>query len=156
MEYKICKICNQNKDINLFYFKNRLKNIRQYFCKACYKEYRKTHYPKYYQINKDKISKQVKDETKRRVTRVMSDLLQYLKDKSCKDCGISDRMVLEFDHLKDKKYSICALIRSKAWKDILPEINKCDVVCANCHRKRTLERGNFTRYRLLKEHESKK
>jgi hypothetical protein len=36
----------------------------------------------------------------------------------------------------------------KSWEAILLEIAKCEVVCANCHRRRTLLRGGYRRTRV--------
>jgi hypothetical protein len=52
-------------------------------------------------------------------------------------------MVLEFDHLGDKLFTIGANLRDRNWQSLLDEIAKCEVVCANCHRRRTaLRRGS--------------
>jgi hypothetical protein len=65
---------------------------------------------------------------------------EYLASASCVDCGIEDFAVLEFDHRDPslKKDNVSYLVRQAvSWKTILDEIAKCDVVCANCHRRRT-------------------
>jgi hypothetical protein len=54
-------------------------------------------------------------------------------------------MVLEFDHLRDKEFSISKGLVDRNWQSVLDEIAKCDVVCANCHRRRTAKRGGFAR-----------
>jgi hypothetical protein len=36
-------------------------------------------------------------------------------------------------------------LRDRNWDDVLAEMAKCDVVCANCHRRRTARRGGFLR-----------
>jgi len=56
------------------------------------------------------------------------------------DCGESNPLVLDFDH-KDpnkKSFTIGSVAR-KGWslEVLYKEIDKCDVVCANCHRIRT-------------------
>jgi L-lysine 2,3-aminomutase len=68
--------------------------------------------------------------------------LAELKEKAgCKDCGVKNHIVLDFDHLKDKKYNISRMIHDGfSWKAILKEIEKCEVVCSNCHRIRTHNR----------------
>ena len=72
-------------------------------------------------------------------------LMAYFRDHPCADCGETDPVVLEFDHLRDKKFVIAAGIRNRNWNDVLDEIAKCDVVFANCHRRRTAKRGGFLR-----------
>ena len=68
-------------------------------------------------------------------------MLEYLRTHACVDCGETDLLVLEFDHLRDKKYNIAEMInRDFTWASILREIEKCEVVCANCHRRRTYTR----------------
>lgn len=60
---------------------------------------------------------------------------EYLKDKCCARCGETDYILLEFHHRDPalKEYTI-AVMMSYSWDIILTEIEKCDVMCANCHR----------------------
>lgn len=81
----------------------------------------------------------------------MAYLLAYFKEHPCKDCGEGDPLVLEFDHLGDKSFSIGSCLTRYPWQAILDEMAKCDVVCANCHRRRTARRGGFRRFRLALE-----
>jgi hypothetical protein len=56
----------------------------------------------------------------------------------CVDCGEKNHIVLDFDHIRDKKYNVSRMIHDGfSWKAIMREIQKCEVVCANCHRIRT-------------------
>ena len=57
------------------------------------------------------------------------------------------RTVLEFDHLRDKTSNVSYLIGSGQLKRVKQEIAKCEVVCANCHRRRTARRGDWYRHR---------
>jgi hypothetical protein len=71
-------------------------------------------------------------------------LIDYLRTNPCADCGESDPIVLEFDHVRDKAFAIGPQLSQRNWKSILDEIEKCEVVCANCHRRRTAtRRGTF-------------
>ena len=72
-------------------------------------------------------------------------LIDYFVEHPCLDCGETDPVVLEFDHLRDKEFGISSGIRDRNWQAVLAEIDKCDVVCANCHRRRTAKRGGFAR-----------
>lgn len=59
----------------------------------------------------------------------------------CVDCGINDPDVLEFDHRdpSQKSFTIGSSSGVGGTRErLLDEINKCDVRCANCHRKRTV------------------
>jgi hypothetical protein len=68
--------------------------------------------------------------------------LREIKEASgCVDCGESNHIVLDFDHIKNKKYNISRMIHDGfSWAAIKKEIAKCEVVCANCHRIRTHDR----------------
>ena len=66
-------------------------------------------------------------------------VLAYLADHPCVDCGEQDVVVLEFDHLRDKKANVSALVAgASGLEHVFAEIEKCEVVCANCHRRRTM------------------
>ena len=77
-------------------------------------------------------------------------LVEYLSERTCIDCGNDDWRVLEFDHLPEytKKFDISKAIAgsTRSWNSILKEIEKCEVICANCHRIRTGIRGDFKRF----------
>lgn len=70
--------------------------------------------------------------------RVMSIKLE----RGCVDCGYkSHSAALEYDHLPgtDKKFCV-SLCYHRTWDEVVDEIAKCEVVCANCHRIRSTER----------------
>ena len=66
-------------------------------------------------------------------------LAQQIKEKNpCNICGETRFYCLDFHHRnpKAKKDTVCNLIRHGYCTDIvLEEINKCDIICSNCHRK---------------------
>lgn len=64
--------------------------------------------------------------------------ISSLKSKACQDCGKNyPPEAMDFDHREDKKFGISDMW-SHSRDRVLEELKKCDVVCANCHRKRTL------------------
>lgn len=72
-------------------------------------------------------------------------VLEYLKTHPCVDCGISNPVVLEFDHVRgEKKKAVTDLVPRNSIEVIQKEIDKCEVRCANCHRIKTAkERGYY-------------
>lgn len=66
-------------------------------------------------------------------------IIQQAKDKPCADCGVKYiPFVMHFDHRDPStKFRNVSLMGSYSKERILAEIAKCDVVCANCHAKRT-------------------
>jgi transcription elongation factor Elf1 len=104
------------------------------------KAYQKEHYKnnKDYYKSKAKVAKLAQREWNRsfvhRVKRIFG----------CADCGESDSVILEFDHVKgEKRANIADMVHRPLCIDsIKKEIRKCEVRCANCHRRKTHERRN--------------
>jgi len=70
-------------------------------------------------------------------------MAQYKLDAGCADCGYNEHPhALDFDHVEEKEFNV-SQGQDKSYKILKEEIAKCDVVCANCHRIRTAERGGF-------------
>ena len=69
----------------------------------------------------------------------------YKKTLSCSKCPENHPACLDFHHRnpKEKEASISQIATKKGWgmKKIIKEISKCDVLCANCHRKLHYRRG---------------
>lgn len=85
-------------------------------------------------MTEKELAQKIKQQYKRK-------LAEIKKASGCVDCGEQNHIVLDFDHLRDKKYNISRMIHDGfSWKAIMREINKCEVVCANCHRIRTYQR----------------
>jgi hypothetical protein len=64
---------------------------------------------------------------------------QFLIGSACVDCGLKDILVLEFDHVSEKQAHVPQLARwGCSLKRLKREIARCEVRCANCHRRRTI------------------
>lgn len=73
-------------------------------------------------------------------------IIKAAKSRPCADCGRQyPSYVMQFDHLRDKDFSIGQRGRNRSRRLLLAEIEKCDVVCANCHAERTHQRGQAAR-----------
>jgi|CXWL01.1.fsa_nt_gi hypothetical protein len=109
---------------------------------------RKEYHAKYmkevwYPKNKEKHISYVR-KNKKRVTEFIE---QYKRARSCSDCGFPGKefpYVLDFDHVGSgtiKKFNIGSWSHTVlSIEAIEQEIKKCELVCANCHRKRTFSK----------------
>ena len=73
----------------------------------------------------------------------------YLKQHPCVVCGESDPILLEFDHVdaKNKDNEISGLISTSTNINILvEEIKKCQVLCSNCHQRKTSKEFKHWKY----------
>jgi hypothetical protein len=138
-----CAKCGQTKPAEQFAEKGR--GLRQAYCRPCQAQYRKEHYERHRRKYIDKAAARTRAERDWR-TRWLT---VYLAALGCADCGERDPVVLEFDHVRGtKSFSISSALVAVPFHLILREIGKCDVVCANCHRRRTARRAGHLRTRF--------
>lgn len=140
---KKCNRCNLDKPYDQFYKRSALKDGYQKLCKVCKAIMDKKRY-----AQPEVKEKQYKSSKNRRVLNRQR-LYDFMKDKKCIKCGEIDIACLHFDHRnpEEKKFNI-ANLSSLAWETVMNEINKCDILCANCHCKRTAKQFNW--YKDLK------
>lgn len=138
---KYCTKCNKSKDLSEFRPNSRKKDGYQHYCIECDKEYQK----EWYKANSEKAKRRAKIHNKVNIKRNKDFIIDYLKKNPCAHCGESDIVVLEFDHLSNKEYGIATLANSSLEK-IKTEISKCQVLCANCHKRKTAK--DFNWYKL--------
>jgi len=104
------------------------------------RKYQREWYKRNRELQKQRVAEQ---RAKRRLV-CDSWVAGYLKSHPCVDCSESDIVVLDFDHLRDKSYAISYLIKEGLLDKLKIEIGKCEVRCANCHRRKTArESGNW-------------
>lgn len=98
-------------------------------------EYKRRWNKEYYRKHK----KQEIERVRKRKTRIKEWLKNYKKELSCSKCGENHPACLEFHHLdKTKKdFIISGVVQKKGYSKtkIMSEIEKCIVLCANCHKK---------------------
>jgi hypothetical protein len=102
----------------------------------------------YASLDKDRIAAIVARNEHKRQTN-MYRICAYLSTRTCIDCGEGDVRVLEFDHVRGVKKASVSGLTSYTWHVIQEEIDKCEVVCSNCHKKRTHAQLNYRDYRPI-------
>jgi hypothetical protein len=136
-----CGRCRRQKPLEDFAWRRKARGQRDNYCRPCRAAYKQEHYA----ANKQRYIDSAHRRRKRVVAERVAYLVSFLREHPCVDCGEADPIVLEFDHLRDKKFDIGKGLRDREWQSVLDEMAKCDVVCANCHRRRTARRGGFIR-----------
>ncbi len=144
-ENRTCSKCKLTKDATECAFRDKSKGTRHSFCLECGRIFGRNHYAK-------NVPYYVKKAGARRhilVNEINEKLFDYLENHPCVDCGENDPIVLEFDHVRGKKsYNVSAMGWSVlSWASLLREIAKCEVRCANCHRRKTAERHSSYRHK---------
>lgn len=132
-QQKTCSGCRVAKPVTEFNFKNRSAGVRHSYCRECGKKITRSHYRR---NKRAYLDRNARSKLKNR------ELVRRVKSRPCADCGVQyPYYVMDFDH-RDGETKIFGLnaIDRMTLPGILREIEKCDVVCANCHRERTQRR----------------
>lgn len=140
---KRCVTCHGIKSAENFAVRRASKDGLQPRCRQCAREY--------YAANIVRMSATSAARIERNRAQNRRQLVAYFAEHPCVDCGEADIRVLDFDHREgvEKKANIARMLASLSWKAILTEIDKCDVRCSNCHRRRTSERGSWWRQEVF-------
>lgn len=130
--FRSCGRCGLS--LPLIEFSRHPSRGHQHWCKTCFRAY--------FRARGELHRKQSKAAKRRRRQRARSFVDEYLRSHPCVDCDTSDPLVLEFDHQRDKRSGISELLAA-GWSlaRLQKEMALCEVVCVNCHRRRTAQRS---------------
>lgn len=140
MNTKQCNKCKAIKNISEFNRNKSRKDGHHSICRICMKLYLQSHYKNNTEYYKNKS---------RKAEQLSHHIITSIKSNTpCNDCGkYYDPICMDFDHVNplDKSFGICGSFKSLGLSllKILKEIEKCDVVCSNCHRLRTKTRNGW-------------
>ena len=150
---RVCTRCGKRKKMEQFPRHKRAKYGRAERCKVCHRELNK----EYRQKNPEKVKKSVanwvaknpekaKAGQARRSKRYWAKYTAWYKslkaERECARCGEDHPACLDFHHRdpSTKVESVAVMVRERYSREkILAEIEKCDCICANCHRKEHYE-----------------
>ncbi len=137
---KICTRCKRSLSLDVFNFKNKVQNKRHAWCRSCRNEQQMEHR----RTPEGKARERGWRKALRRSNRQI--IWDYLSTHPCVDCGEPDPIILQFDHLKDKKYTVCQMPWTNGADTIQQEIAKCEIRCANCHIRKTAKDFGHWKY----------
>lgn len=127
-----CYDCHLPKAEEEFGWKSEPKGMRLGRCKECRRAYDNA----WHAANRPRRTAIINASNRRGRARVTQTLRDYKAQRGCADCGETDPIVLEFDHLDGKEFTIGSH-RVMSMPKIWLEVAKCEVVCSNCHKRRT-------------------
>lgn len=139
---RTCTTCKITKEDSEYFFRDKKTGRLHSQCKQCYSLKRRTNWELYYNKHGSKYRENAVKRSARLKAKLRLQMLDYLSDKSCVICGYSDSRALEFDHINPNSKTIGiakAMSDIWSWNRILEEIDKCQILCANCHKIKTAE-----------------
>lgn len=107
----------------------------QHWCRECFREY--------FRQRGDLHRRQSAEAKRKRLAIGRRLLLDHLGAHPCADCA--EPVVLEFDHVGEKVGEVSVLLERASLQAFRAEMERCEVVCANCHRQRTAARAGWRR-----------
>jgi hypothetical protein len=126
MEIKHCNKCGKDKPISEFGKNKSKKDGLQTMCKECVRAYGKLHYATHKEdyINRNRSYREHNREW-------LNSIKSQLK---CSICGEDRIWCLDFHHTNpsEKEGSVSHMIQAP--NKLKSELEKCIVLCANCHR----------------------
>lgn len=139
---KYCAGCRQDKHESEFASSNRQRGTLQKRCKACVRQYDsiRTKRPSYL-LRKRMLQRAIRTRNQRFVQ-------QYIEKSGgcCKHCPEIRRPCLQFHHKNraTKRGNVADMIRRGVGLAVLKkELDKCDILCANCHCMQTASSQNW-------------
>jgi hypothetical protein len=128
---KVCKKCNIEKELSEFSKRTKCNDGYNIYCKECdYTWNRKSYYKTSKSRNKYLIDR------RRRLAQERNELIRSMGLK-CNVCGFDHPASLDFHHRDPKdKFKDISVLKWSGCSDetFIKEIEKCDVLCSNCHR----------------------
>lgn len=156
---RICRTCSEEKEKKEFH-------VGRASCKNCTNRIEREKYNsnkektlvrcrKYYKNNKEKKAEyhfrnreknllEFRIRGKQRRDENSEILWQFLLDHPCIVCGEEDPVKLEFDHLDNQKKNFnVGEGRNLNSSKVIEEISKCQILCSNCHKRKTIKDRNW-------------
>lgn len=132
---KRCARCESVQALSNFRSSSKSKTGVTSYCKPCEKQYAQTSH-------------------QNRAVTIKRWIFNYLKEHSCVDCGDTEVLSLDFDHIQGRKRFNIAhafMIKNMTIDKLKTEVAKCDVRCRKCHVIKTHIDNNSWKYQMYLE-----
>lgn len=135
---KKCYRCQSDKPLEDFNKDRSRADGLCIYCRDCSRSFTRA----YYHNNRTTQRRRIADSRATRKAVAVQAVGDYLSNHPCVDCGERDIVVLDFDHVRGTKIADVGYLISTGYAldKIEAEISKCEVRCANCHRRKTASR----------------
>lgn len=126
---KICRTCSEEKSVSEFRKDKSQRDGYRTECKICSRLYHQAAYT-------IKYGEAARARSRTKHSEIGKLISEYKVECGCKLCSEKESVCLEFHHLDStqKDFEVSAS-RTRSWVKIQAEIEKCVVLCSNCHRK---------------------
>lgn len=133
-----CLKCGEIKPAAEFPTRPGVSRRHHTWCRSCFSLYKAARHQRLGRTERERI----KRTNRLRAAASRAKIIAYLQEHPCVDCGEKDTVVLDFDHVRGEKVAnVSSLVNGGyPWATIQAEIEKCDVRCANDHRRATKRR----------------
>lgn len=128
---KTCNKCHKDLPLSEFAINKEKKDGLSTFCKECHRALSKIHY----QQNKAKYLSKAKFHGQRTYAENRDKINKLKSTAGCLYCNEADPACLDFHHANNDKVFSISNRKYCSWKKLSAEIDKCEIVCSNCHRK---------------------
>lgn len=128
---KWCSRCERTRPASAFYRNKRRRDGLQTYCSECKADVQGEWYRRRGHLQLER--------NRGYLARNRQHLWDHLLAHPCVDCGESDPVVLEFDHVRGEKVAALSNMARRQFSlaKLDAEIAKCEVRCANCHKRKT-------------------
>jgi predicted HNH restriction endonuclease len=141
---KTCPKCGEWKKRSQYYKHSTSPDGLQHWCRVCKSATQKTEGSKaytksYYLKHKERIRRRVIRNTRRRRRELKRKCVKHLGGE-CLHCGLQytpcNLPIFDFHHRNpdEKEFTIGHGLHAETWEKVKAELEKCDLLCANCHR----------------------
>lgn len=130
METKYCSKCKKELTIDNFRWRNKAKGQLHSQCKTCEKEADKIRYSNSLERQQKVLNTAILQKERNTL------IAEKAKECGCQKCDEKRLYLMEFHHKSpsEKINNIAHMLKSASEQNLIKEIQKCIVLCANCHR----------------------